>query len=265
MIRSLYHHRDLIWNLTKREISSTYQGSFLGRLWTILVPLVMIGVYTFVFSVIFQAKWNTDSVQPTPKGEFALILFTGLTAFNIFSVVTNRSPGLILSVPNYVKKVVFPLEILPVVATVSAVITSLINVTVILIGSMIIYGGIARSIWLLPLMYLPLILLTLGLAWFLSSLGVFIRDVGQTIGVIVQVLFFLTPIVYSIDLLPETFRFWVSLNPLVPILDGFRGVLLWNQKPDWEAWLIMTVLCAVFSLLGYAWFMLTKKGFADVM
>lgn len=132
IIRSLYKNRELIWNLTKREVKSTYQSSFLGVLWPVIVPLVMLLIYTFVFSVVFQAKWSTSAGPETPQGEFALILFAGLTAFNFFSSVITRAPGLILAVPNYVKKVVFPLEILPVVVVGAAFITSLINIVLIL-------------------------------------------------------------------------------------------------------------------------------------
>lgn len=265
MLRSLYRNRELIWNLTKREVVSTYQGSFFGGLWTVIVPLMMMAIYTFVFSVVFQAKWDTGSTQPTPQGEFALILFAGLAAFNLFSTVINRSSGLILSVPNYVKKVVFPLEILPVVAACSATFTSLINVILILVGSILIYHAVSPTIWLLPLMYLPLILLTLGLAWFLSALGVFLRDIGQATSVIVQALFFLTPIVYSADSLPQNIRLLISFNPLAFIIDGFRRTLLWGKMPDWGLWAAVTLICAVIALMGYVWFSATKKGFADVM
>jgi lipopolysaccharide transport system permease protein len=225
----------------------------------------MMAIYTFVFSVVFQAKWNMDTTQPTPREEFALILFTGITAFNIFSVVTNRSSGLILSVPNYVKKVVFPLEILPVVATASSVITSLISVILILAGSILVYHKVSPTLWLLPLAFLPMVLLTLGTAWFLSSLGVFIRDVGQTTAVITQALFFVTPIVYSADLIPESLRSFIRLNPLTSIVEDFRRTLLWGEMLEWSLWLTITLICAVVALLGYAWFMAIKKGFADVM
>jgi lipopolysaccharide transport system permease protein len=265
MFLDLWKHREMIEELTRRDINQSYQGSFLGIIWSLIAPLSTLLIYTFVFSVVFQARWNVASDQPTPKGEFALILFSGLTAFNIFSIVINRSPGLILSVPNYVKKVIFPLEILSVVATGSAVITSLVNIMLILVGAALIYQGLSPTVWLLPLAYLPLILLTLGMSWFLSSLGVYIRDMGQAIGVIVQVLFFLTPIVYSSDTLPEDVRFLANANPFALIVDWFRSTLLWGTMPDWGAWCALTLICAVIAILGYAWFSLTKKGFADVL
>ena len=265
MVRSIYKNRELIWNLTKRELKSTYQSSFLGALWPIVVPLVMLLIYIFVFSVVFQAKWSTTVGQEASQGEFALILFAGLTAFNFFSSVISKSPGLILAVPNYVKKVVFPLEILPVVAVGAAFITSLINVTLILIGHILLLRSFPITVLLLPLVYVPLILFTLGFAWFLSSFGVFVRDIGQVIPVIIQILFFVSPIFYSADSVPNSLRFVVILNPLSFILDGFRRVLIWHEFLDWRAWGTVTVISAVVAMLGFAWFSATKKAFSDVM
>jgi len=265
MVRSLYKNRELIWNLTKREVKSTYQSSFLGALWPLILPLMMLLIYTFVFSVIFQAKWSTNAGQETPPGEFALILFAGLTPFTLFSAVTTRSPGLILAVPNYVKRVVFPLEILPVVIIGAAFITSLINVALILVGSLVVFHSLPSTIFLLPLAYLPLILITLGLGWFLSSLGVFVRDVGLAINVIMQVLLFITPIFYSADQVPGALRFLVILNPLSSIIDSFRRILIWNEFIDWGTWGTATLLSALVAILGFAWFLATKKAFSDVM
>lgn len=265
MIRSLYKNRELIWNLIKREVKSTYQSSFLGALWPIILPLMMLLIYTFVFSVVFQAKWSAGTGQKTPPGEFALVLFAGLTPFNFFSAVITRSPGLILAVPNYVKKVVFPLEILPIVIVGAALITSLINVGLILIGGLLVFHSFPLAIFLLPLVYVPLILLTVGLGWFLSSLGVFVRDVGQAINIVVQVLLFITPIFYSADQVPGSLKFLVILNPLSPIIDSFRRILIWNQLIDWSAWVAATLLSGLVAILGFAWFSATKRAFSDVM
>ncbi|MGZ9225168.1 MAG: ABC transporter permease [Anaerolineales bacterium] len=265
MIRSFYKHRELIWNLTRRELTSTYQSSFLGALWPVILPLMMLLIYTFVFSVVFQAKWSTSTGQETPPGEFALVLFAGLTPFNFFSAVVLRAPGLILAVPNYVKKVVFPLEILPVVIVGAAFITSLINVGLILIGSLIVYHSLPLTTFLLPLAYIPLILITLGLGWFLSSLGVFVRDVGQAINIVVQVLLFVTPIFYSASQVPGALKFLVILNPLSPIIESFRRILIWNEFIDWGAWGIATLISALVAILGFAWFITTKRAFSDVM
>lgn len=263
-VQSFWKYRELIWELTKREIKKQYQGSYFGFVWTLIVPLMMLLIYTFVFSIVFQARWS-GSAENTPPQDFALILFAGLTPFNVFSAVVNQSPGLIINVPNYVKKVIFPLEILPVVILGSALFTSVIYVGLILIGNLILYHAVPVSILLLPLAYLPLIFLTLGLSWFLSSLGVFIRDIGQAVVVVVQVLFFTTPIFYPITSVPEGFQAILKINPLTEIVNFFRHTLLLNHPVDWFAWGRLTLLTIIFALLGYVWFMKTKKGFADVL
>ncbi len=261
---NLWSHRDLIWQLIKREVGQRYRGSYLGVLWSFVVPLMMLGVYTFVFSVVLKARWSPDP-GPEPVGVFALTLFAGLIPFNVFSEVMSRSPSLILGVPNYVKKVVFPLEILPVVALGSALANSLVSIGVLLLGNVVFMRSISSTVILLPLAYLPLILLCLGLSWFLASLGVYVRDIGQAIGVVVQALFFISPIFYPPIAVPETVRIMVYINPLTTILSGFRRTLLWDAPLPWAPWAGWTIISAVLAGLGYFWFMKTKRGFADVI
>jgi lipopolysaccharide transport system permease protein len=264
MVRQLWGHRDLTWQLIRREVGQRYRGSYLGILWSFATPIFMLAVYTFVFSGIFKVRW-VNSAEATPLGEFALILFAGLIPFNVFSEVILRSPNLILSVPNYVKKVVFPLEILPVVALGSSIVSSLISVSVLLAAIGLLLGSISWSLILLPLAYLPLILLTLAAGWLLASLGVYLRDIGQGIGIATQALFFISPIFYPPTAIPEPYRFLVYLNPLTPILGNFRSALLGQGEFNWGLWLGWTVLGGVLAWLGYVWFMKTRKGFADVL
>ena len=183
----------------------------------------------------------------------------------MFLEVVNRAPSLILAVPNYVKKVVFPLEILPVVALGSAVVHSLISAAILLAGSLLLLGAVSPTVLLLPLAYLPLILLTLGVSWFLASLGVYVRDIGHAIGVVVQVLFFLSPIFYPVSAVPERFRPVLYANPLTEIIAGFRRTALWGEALAWGPWSVLVLGTAAAALVGYAWFMQTRKGFADVM
>ena len=265
LFATLWRHRHLMRQITAREITQRYRGSYLGILWSFIIPLLMMAVYTFVFSVVFKARWRSDATTESSMGEFALTLFAGLTAFNVFAEVVNRAPALILGVPNYVKKVVFPLEILPVVATASAVINSFISAGLVVIGSLLLLHKVPATLLLLPLAYLPLIFLTLGMGWFLASLGVYIRDVAQIIGVGVQILFFISPVFYPISAVPAAIRPILQLNPLTPILESFRQVLLWGEPLHWGAWLAWTAGTFAFALFGYAWFASTKKGFADVM
>jgi lipopolysaccharide transport system permease protein len=262
--RRLWLYRELIVQLTTREITQRYRGAYLGFLWPFLTPLFMLLIYTFVFSIVFQARWghlneSQDLVQ------FALTLFAGLVPFTLFSEVVNGAPGLILAVPNYVKKVVFPLEIFPVIILGSALFHSLISIGILLTGVAIWQQSLSPMVMLLPLAYLPLILLVLGLGWFLASLGVYVRDMQHSMALIVQILFFMSPIFYPVSAVPERFRLILYLNPLTTILDGFRRILLWQQPLSWPLWAMWSAISLAVAVLGFAWFIKTKDGFADVV
>ncbi|HVO68404.1 MAG TPA: ABC transporter permease [Aggregatilineaceae bacterium] len=262
--RSLWHYRSLIVELVKRELSQRYRGSFLGALWSYIVPLFMLLIYTFVFGVIFKTRWTTDGAD-TPTTEFALILFAGLTPFNLFSETANRSPTVIVNMTTYVKKVVFPLEILPVVTVGAALINSFINVGLLLVANLIIMHSVSWTLIFLPLAYIPLLLFCLGVSWFLSSLGVYIRDVANGIVIVVQILFFLTPIVYPSTSVPAALQPVLAINPLTFFADSFRQSVLWTEQLHWKALLAWIVVMGLFAVAGYAWFMRTRKGFADVL
>lgn len=261
---NLWRHRDLILQLTIREISARYKGTYLGVLWSLLTPLVMLSVYTVVFSMIFHVRWREVDTTRNP-GHFTFALFAGLIPFSVFSEVVTRAPSLILSTPNYVKKVVFPLEVLPVVIVGASVVHSLISVVLLVIAMGLFWGFLSSTLFLLPLVYIPLICLCLGLSWLLASLGVYVRDIGQSIGLVVQMLFFLSPIFFPVTAAPESLRTIFYLNPLTWILDAFRQVVLWGEPLKWEAWSVLTAGAAILAWLGYLWFTKTKRGFADVM
>jgi lipopolysaccharide transport system permease protein len=260
----LWERRELIWSLTKRELQQRYRGSYLGFLWSFITPLVMLVIYTFVFSGIFKARWSGLG-EETSSTQFALILFGGMAPFNIFSEVANRSSGLVVSVPNYVKKVIFPLEILPVVCVLVAFINSLFSMLLVVLGNVLLGKTISSTLYLLPLAYLPMLLFCLGLSWFLASIGVYLRDVGQGIGIVVQVLLFLSPVFYSISAVPGAVKSLMLINPLSTIITGFRQVLLWSEPLPWTSWAIWTVIHLVLAIVGFIWFMWIKKGFADVI
>ncbi len=263
MIKNLWAHRELIGQFTESEILQSYQGSYLGLAWSFITPLARLIVYTFVFSGIFKARW--EGAVSDSHTAFALVLFAGLIAFSVFNESIMAAPNLIVANANYVKKVVFPLEILPVSILGSTLIHSLFSLLILLASSLVILGRLPWTIVFLPLMYLPLILLTLGLSWFLASLGVFIRDLGHVLGVVMHLLFFLTPIMYPASLVPERLRFILFLNPLTFIVNHFRRVALGGQTPDWGEFLILTIMTLVICMLGYIWFMKSKKTFADVV
>jgi lipopolysaccharide transport system permease protein len=259
-------HRVLIHVLAKREIIGRYRGSILGLLWSFFNPLLMLAVYTFVFSVVFQSRWGRGAGTGSgSRAEFALALFSGLIMFNVFSECFNKAPVLIVGSVNYVKKVVFPIEILPVVSLVSASFHALIGLVVWLIFDTIVYGVPHWTIVLLPVVAFPLLALTLGLSWFIASLGVYLRDVSQIIGVLTTVLMFMTPIFYPIESLPPAYRPALQSNPLAIMIDQARDVMIWGRIPDWSQWLLVTSIGVFIACLGFAWFQATRKGFADVL
>lgn len=262
MFASLWRNRELIKASTKREVLGRYRGSFLGLLWSFFNPLFMLAVFTFVFSVIFQARWGGGSGSKT---EFALVLFAGLLVFNLFAECINRAPGLILSNANYVKKVVFPLEILPFVTLLSGLFHALISLGVWLIAYMIFFGIPHHTVLYLPLVLLPFCLFLMGLSWALASLGVFLRDVSQFIGVLTTALLFLSPIFYPVTAFPEDYRYILYINPLTPVVEQARDVLFWGKTPDFFMLGIYWMVTLGIAWLGFAWFQRTRKGFADVL
>jgi lipopolysaccharide transport system permease protein len=262
MVASLWRNRSLIHASAKREVLGRYRGSALGLLWSFFNPLFMLAVYTFVFSVIFQARWGVGS---NSKVEFALVLFAGLIVFNLFGESISRAPALVLHNPNYVKKVVFPLEILPVVTLLSALFHGLISLGAWLLAYLLFFGLPHVTALYLPLVILPFLLFVMGLSWALVSLGVFLRDVSQFIGTIITLLMFMTPIFYPVTALPDEFRQWIYLNPITLVIEQARDVLYWGKRPDFSLLGIYTLASAIVAWLGFAWFQKTRKGFADVI
>ena len=261
LAKSLWRNRQLIVQMTKREVVGRYKGSVMGLAWSFFNPVFMLVVYTFVFSVIFKSRWGGDD----SKTLFAVVLFVGMIVLGLFSEVVNRAPSLILSNVNYVKKVVFPIEILPVIAMGAALFHSLISLSVLLAAFVLFNGYLHWTVIFIPLILLPLVIVTLGLAWMLAALGVFLRDVGQTIGIITTVLMFLSPVFYPVTAVPEKFRPFIMANPLTFIIEQAREVLIWGHLPNWIGLGIYTVAATVVAWTGYALFQKTRKGFADVL
>lgn len=263
LARSFWHNRQLIAQMTRREVVGRYRGSILGLTWSFFNPVFMLTVYTFVFSVVFKSRWGVGGDES--KTQFAVVLFVGMIVHGLFAEVLNRAPSLILSNVNYVKKVVFPIEILPIVAMGAALFHSLISLSVLLAAFILFNGYLHWTVVFTPLVLLPLVILTLGFAWMLASLGVFLRDVGQTVGIITTVMMFLSPVFYPITALPENLRPWVMANPLAFIIEQTREVLVWGHLPNWIGLGTYTLAAAVVTWAGYFWFQKTRKGFADVL
>jgi lipopolysaccharide transport system permease protein len=262
MFKSLWRNRLLIWQMTQRDIAARYRGSVIGLAWSFINPLLMLLVYTFVFSVVFNARWGVEEESRT---DFAIILFAGMIVFGLFSEMINRAPGQIVSNANYVKKVVFPLEILSWVSLGSVLFHSLVSLAVLLLAQLLINLSLPWTVILFPLVLLPLIFASLGGAWFLAALGVYVRDIGQITAVFTTVLMFMSAVFYPISALPESYQAWLRLNPLVLIITESRKVLILGRLPDWS-WLGISLLMGLtIAFAGFWWFQKTRKGFADVL
>jgi len=262
LMRSLWTNRALVAQMIRREVTGRYKGSMMGLAWSFLNPVLMLVVYTFVFSVVFKARWAGGSESKT---EFALVLFSGLILFNLFSECVNRAPTLILGNVNYVKKVIFPLEILPVISLGAALFHWVISLGVWLIFYGIFYGVPHATVLLLPLIMLPLVLLSLGMGWLLASLGVYLRDVAQIVGVLMSVLMFLSPIFYPVSSLPADYQVIMLINPLTLVIEQTREVMMWGRAPDWIVWCKYLLCSGGVSWICFVWFQKTRKGFADVL
>ncbi|MEN9437740.1 MAG: hypothetical protein RIR09_2395 [Pseudomonadota bacterium] len=267
LLRSLRQYGPLILQLAQREVVGRYRGSVLGLAWSFFNPMLMLSVYTFVFSVVFRSRWSADGARAVSesKTDFAMLLFVGIIVHGLFSEVVNRAPQLILSNQNYVKRVIFPLEILPVVSMVAAVFHTMVSLGVLLLAFFILNSNLQWTAIFAPIVLMPLVILTLGFAWLLASLGVFLRDVGQTIGLVTTVLMFLAPVFYPISAIPPEFRPWMMINPLTFVIEQMREVLIWGHLPNWTGLLIYTLGALVVAWVGFAWFQKTRKGFADVL
>ncbi len=262
MIKTLYRNKYLLWQLVKKDIQQRYQGSVLGMLWSFIVPILMLVIYTFVFSEVFQAKWDIDT---SDKYQFALVLFCGLTAFNLIGEVMNRSTVLIVSNTNYVKKVIFPLEMLPVVTTLSALFNCVISFIILIVAKLVIYHDVSPTLYLIFLNMIPLIVMAVGLGLFISALSVYLKDVGNFISVLVTILMYMSPVFFPLSSVPESFRAACEANPMTYIIENFRNVVLFGKPLDWKFFCISCVVALVFYIFGKIVFMRAKEGFADVL
>lgn len=266
LLRCIREHRGLLYQITQREVVGRYKGSLLGIGWSLLNPLLMLAVFTFVFSVVFQARWGVGAAgEQEGRGVFALVLFIGLMIHSLFAEVLTRSPLLVTGNVNYVKKVIFPLQILPVSALLTALFHFAISLLVWLAGHLLVLGLPHWTAVYLPLVLLPLLLLSLGVAFVLASLGVFLRDIAQTMGLVATVLLFLSPIFFPLERMPESYQPLLLVNPLTFIIQQARDVLVWGRMPDLQGLAIYAALASLVLVSGFAWFQKTRKGFADVL
>jgi lipopolysaccharide transport system permease protein len=258
-----FQNRSLLWQFARRDVLGRYRGSVLGLAWSFLTPLLMLGVYTFVFVGVFRASW-----PGTSKGggaEFALQVFAGLLVFNLFAEVTSKAPNLIVDQSNLVKKVIFPVELLAWVTVLSGLFHLLISAGTLLLVLLFVRQGLPVTAVALPLVLLPFVPVLLGVTWLLSAVGVFVRDVGNVIAMVVSLIMFMSPVFYSIKTLSPDLQSWMNLNPLTLIIEQVRAVLLLGQWPDWGALGLYGLAALLFAAFAGTFFQLTRKGFADVL
>ena len=262
MLSSVYRHRNLIIQMTKREIIGRYRGSMFGIAWSFFNPLIMLAVYTVVFSTVFQAKWGVGSDSKT---EFALVLFVGMIVHGVLAESMNNSPSLILRNVSYVKKVVFPLETLPWVVMGSTLFHAFISLVVWVLFYAVVNHSMQWTVVLLPLVLFPLIFFSLGVSWMLASLGVYIRDIGQMTGILTTILLFMSPIFYPASRLPEPYQTIIYINPLTFVIEQARDVLMWGNMPNFTGMVMAYLISLLVAWIGFAWFQKTRQGFADVL
>lgn len=257
-----YKNRELIWSFVKRDLIGKYKGSFLGILWSFINPLFMLVIYTIVFSVFFKLRAKPG----TGTSYYSLFLFCGMVPWIAFSQALNKSSIVILGNINLVKKTIFPLEILPLVSTLSGFVHSLFGLFILFMGIIILQGqSFHFTFLLLIVVMIPQLLFTVGIGWFLASIGVFIRDVREIVNIALMAWMYMTPIFYPTDLIPESFKLIMKLNPMYTVVGSYRDVLIYGKPPDLMGLSILTLFSVVIALLGYMWFMRNKKEFADVI
>ena len=252
-------HRYLLGQLVKRDVLLRYRGAMFGVLWIFLSPLIMLGIFAFVFGQIFQAKWPQQEMGIP----FWLLLYCGLIAFNIFAETVARSPSAVRGQPNYVKKIIFPVGILPVVPLGAALVHAVFNY-LILLAALLWVGHFHISVLLFPLLVAPVIFLALGFAWFLSAWGVFIKDMSQIVPVFVQMLMFLSPVFYPASVVPAALQPLYRYNPLSTIIESLRASVV-GHPIDWQAWLLALTVSLIAAVLGYLFFQHSRDEFADAL
>lgn len=252
----------LLRRLTLREVESHYRGSVLGLAWALISPAAMMGIYTLVFYGVLSSRWPGYADDRTA---YALNLLAGLTVFNVAAECINRAPRLLLENPSYVKKLVFPVELLPVVALLSATISALFSGLVLLFFQVALTEPPPLTILLLPLLALPFLLFCLGVSYLLTALGVFLRDIGQLTGPLVMALMFLSPVFYASDIVPQPWRTWLWLNPLAATIEWIRGALFLGSIPEAHQYLAQLAMGILLLAIGYRVFMSLRPGFADVI
>jgi homopolymeric O-antigen transport system permease protein len=259
---ALLRHKSLVWELSKREVLGRYRGASFGLAWSVISPFLMLGVYAFAFGGVLKSRWPHEEGG---EHSYAIILFVGLIVHGFFAECITRAPTQIVSNPNFVKRVVFPLDVMPWPMVLSALFHALVNMGVLALLMLAVEHRLHAAFILLPLIFVPLILFTLGVSWFLASFGVYFRDISQIMPVVATALLFLSSAIVPVSILSPRLQILFNLNPLTFFIDQARTVALVGDMPNWGV-LALTGLGGFFvAWLGHAWFMATQRGFADVL
>jgi lipopolysaccharide transport system permease protein len=257
----LPQRRTLVESLVRRELAVRYRGSVLGLVWTLLTPAVMIAIYTFIFAGVFGARFGGRGTA----WDYALYLYCGLLPWTAFSEPVQQAAQVIVAHANLVKRVVFPLEALPVAQVLAALVTQACGTLVLLVAALIIQRELHLTLLWWPVLVVPQLLLTLGAAWLVASLGVFLRDTGQALALLLVAWMFLTPIIYPEEVVPARYRAVIDANPFTPLVRSYRRIIIEGAPPDWPGLAYFTLFALVVFFLGYWWFAKTRKNFADVI
>jgi lipopolysaccharide transport system permease protein len=259
---ALTRHFALVVQMARRDVAGRYRGSFAGLLWSFFNPLLILAIYTFVFGVIFKSRWNAQTTNPF---QYAVVLFAGLNINMLFSECANRATTLIIENTNFVKRVVFPLETLTWITLGSGLFHLGVSTIVLLVISPFVMGHVPWTVVLFPIVVVCFLPFAAGTAWLLASLGVYLRDLKQVVGILTTALMFLAPILYPKTLIPVGYREWLNLNPLTIIVEASQNVLIWGEPPAWGHLGVYVIVSGLFAWLAFAWFERTRKGFADVV
>src|SRR6266576_6287118 len=254
-------HSELIFSLAKRELLTRYKGSVLGTVWALVTPVVMIAIFTFIFAGIFGARFGASQFH----WDYALYLFCGLLPWTMFQDTVQRASTTIVEHANLVKRVVFPLETLPIAQALSALGNQLFGTAALLLATALIHRQLHASVLWLPVLLVPQLIATFGAAWLVASLGVFFRDIAQGITLVLMAWMYLTPIIYPESIVPEHYRPFINANPFTPLVRSYRRIFLEGLPPDWLGLAYFSGFAIVSFLFGYWWFARTRKNFADVI
>lgn len=263
MVASLVRNWQLVVQMTKRDVISRYRGSLIGLAWSFFNPLLMLAIYTFVFSTVFKARWGVD--QENTRAGFAAILFVGVIVHGLLAECIVKAPSLILSNVSYVKRVVFPLEVLPWIAVGSALFHAAISLAVLLVAQLVLGHAIPWTAILMPLVLLPLVLVAMGFGWLLASSSVYVRDIGMVTGLFATALMFMAPVFYPLSSLPQKYQWLIMINPLTFVIEQGRKVMILGVAPDWAGLGLYALIAMSFAWFGFWWFQRARNGFADVV